>query len=58
MSRAEIETAVGQERLALCIFHVPLDGELVPMCEVNALGGRERYYQRIQSRREVPAASL
>lgn len=58
MSRAEIETALGQERLALCIFHVPLDGRLVPMCEVNALGGRERYYQRMQSRREVPAASL
>lgn len=44
MSRDEIETPLGQERLALCVFHVPVDGRLVPMCEVNALGVRDRYY--------------
>lgn len=44
MSRAELETPLGQERLAHCVFHVPVDGELVSMCEVNALGIRERHY--------------
>ncbi|MCU0627033.1 MAG: radical SAM protein, partial [Gemmatimonadaceae bacterium] len=38
MSREELETPVGRERLAHCVFHVPVDGELVSMCEVNALG--------------------
>jgi hypothetical protein len=44
MSQQEAETAVGRERLALCVFHVPVDGELVPMCRVNALGVRDAYY--------------
>ncbi len=44
MSREEIETPLGRERLAHCVFQVPVDGELVSMCEVNALGIRERYY--------------
>ena len=47
MSRAQIETPLGQERLAQCVFHVPVNGELVSMCEVNALGVRERYYAEI-----------
>jgi hypothetical protein len=38
MSREEIETPLGRERLAHCVFQVPVDGELVSMCEVNALG--------------------
>lgn len=47
MSREEIETPLGRERLAHCVFQVPVDGELVSMCEVNALGIRERYYARL-----------
>jgi uncharacterized radical SAM superfamily Fe-S cluster-containing enzyme len=50
MSRAELETPLGQERLAHCVFHVPVDGELVSMCEVNALGVRERYYAQLARR--------
>jgi hypothetical protein len=50
MSREELETPVGRERLAHCVFHVPVDGELVSMCEVNALGIRERYYAQLARR--------
>lgn len=44
MSASEIETPLGQERLAACAFRVPVGGRLEPMCAVNALGIRERYY--------------
>ena len=44
MSREEIETPQGSERLEHCVFRVPVHGELVSMCEVNALGIREQYY--------------
>ena len=54
MSRAELETPLGQERVSRCVFHVPVDGELVSMCEVNALGIRERYYAQL-ARRVRPA---
>ena len=47
MSRAEIDTPLGRERIAHCVFQVPVDGELVSMCEVNALGIRERYYAQL-----------
>ena len=55
MSREEIETPLGRERLAHCVFQVPVDGELVSMCEVNALGIRERYYAQL-ARAGRPAA--
>ncbi len=44
MSRDELHTDVGQQRLAHCVFHVPINGELRSMCEVNALGMRDAYY--------------
>ena len=44
MSAEELNTEVGKARLAQCVFHVPVNGELVSMCEVNALGVRDRYY--------------
>lgn len=47
MSRAQLETPLGQERLAQCVFTVPVDGVPTSMCEVNALGVRERYYAQI-----------
>ncbi|HZF67413.1 MAG TPA: radical SAM protein, partial [Gemmatirosa sp.] len=55
MSRAELETPLGRERLAHCVFHVPIDGELVSMCEVNALGVRERYYAQLARGRQPRA---
>ncbi|MEO1235156.1 MAG: radical SAM protein [Planctomycetota bacterium] len=58
MSRAEIETPRGQERIRNCIFTVPIDGELVAMCEVNALGIRDRVYDRIAGRDPQPHEPL
>lgn len=46
MSAAESATPVGRERLAACAFRVPIDGRLEPMCAVNALGLRERFYRQ------------
>ena len=46
MSRAEVETPLGQARLALGVFHLPIDGGLVPMCEVNTAGIHECFYAR------------
>lgn len=57
MSRAEIETATGRERLDLCVFRVPVGGRLVSMCEVNALGVRDRFYEAIRAGRD-PNLSL
>lgn len=48
MSRAEIETPLGRERIGACVFKVPINDSLVSMCEVNALGYREEYYESIR----------
>ena len=48
MSRAELLTPLGRERVGLCVFKVPIGDELVSMCEVNALGGRDRYYESLR----------
>jgi hypothetical protein len=45
MNAAEIATPLGEERLSACVFRVPIDGRLEPMCAVNALGMRTRFYQ-------------
>ncbi|MBK6422355.1 MAG: radical SAM protein [Gemmatimonadetes bacterium] len=58
MSRAEVDTPRGRERLDLCVFHVPVHGRLVPMCEVNTMGVREAYYAELsRSRGEAPVAA-
>ena len=44
MSREELASPIGQERLASCAFKVPVDGRMVSMCEVNAAGVREAFY--------------
>jgi len=44
MSAEEMRTSTGQERLAACVFRVPYQGEMVPMCRMNAEGVRERFY--------------
>ncbi len=44
MSPAEAASELGAERLAACVFRVPAEGRMVPMCEANALGVRERIY--------------
>ena len=50
MSREEALSPVGQERLGLCVFNVPIGDQLVPMCEVNALGVREKFYEELRTR--------
>ena len=50
MSPAETATEVGQARLAACVFKLPVDGEMVPMCAVNAGGIREQFYAGIAPR--------
>jgi hypothetical protein len=57
MSPAELDTPLGQERLNLCVFQVPIDDELVSMCEVNARGVRDRYYDAIRAR-SIPTQAV
>jgi len=47
MSAEELRTPLGRERLAACTFKVPVEGELVSMCEVNATDIRERLNARL-----------
>jgi hypothetical protein len=55
MSPEEAETASGRERLALCVFRVPIGNRLEPMCAVNALGLREAYLRTPSRRKAVPS---
>jgi hypothetical protein len=43
---AELATGTGRERLAACVFRVPIGQEMVPMCRVNASGIRDTVYAR------------
>jgi hypothetical protein len=36
MDGAELQTALGRERLDACVFKLPVDGRMVSMCEMNA----------------------
>ncbi len=56
MSEQEVTTPKGRERLELCVFHVPIGDRLVPMCEVNAMGVRDAYYEDIRAGR-VPGST-
>jgi hypothetical protein len=47
MSPQELATPVGQDRLAACVFRLPYQGKMVPMCQMNADGVRERFYAEI-----------
>lgn len=49
MSPAELTTDKGRERLAACLFRVPVGGAFVPMCEVNAGGVRTDFYSRLRA---------
>ena len=57
MSAAEIDTDIGRERLEACVFRVPVDGEMVSMCSVNAGDIRRRLNERLRrpSRRQETA---
>jgi hypothetical protein len=47
MSPDELLTEVGKERLSACVFRLPVKGEMIPMCQMNAGGVRERLYAEI-----------
>ena len=47
MSPEELRTDLGRERLAACVFRLPDKGEMVPMCQMNAAGVRDRFYAEI-----------
>jgi molybdenum cofactor biosynthesis enzyme MoaA len=47
MSPEELTTEAGKERLSACVFRLPVKGEMIPMCQMNAGGGRERLYAEI-----------
>lgn len=46
MGTAELASDKGQERLSACLFRVPVGGEMVSMCRVNAGGVRDAVYVR------------
>jgi hypothetical protein len=47
MSPSEAASPAGRERLGACVFRVPIDGRMVPMCEANARGARDAFYSRL-----------
>ena len=47
MNRDQLSSPEGQERLSHCVFKVPINGQMLSMCEVNALGVREQYYTEL-----------
>lgn len=49
MGPDELATAGGRERLALCVFKAPVGDALVSMCELNAAGARDRYYDTLRT---------
>lgn len=54
MSPAELHTEIGRARLAACVFRLPYHGEMVPMCQMNADGVRERFYAEISAGEAEP----
>jgi hypothetical protein len=46
MDADELNTPVGQERLDACTFKLPVNGEMVSMCEVNATTMRLQLNER------------
>ncbi len=57
MSPAELGTELGQARLAACVFRLPHNGEMVPMCQMNAGGVRDQVYAEITGKAAGTAAT-
>lgn len=45
MNAAELSAPLGIERRSTCVFKVPVNGKLVSMCALNALGMRDQFYE-------------
>lgn len=54
MSPDELETPLGKERLAACVFQVPIDGKMVPMCQMNAAGLRQALNEELRAASRQP----
>ncbi len=50
MGADEVETVSGRQRMAACAFRVPIDGEMVSMCALNATDRRRRLNKNDQKR--------
>lgn len=50
MSSHQLETKEGKERLEACFFRVPIDGEMVSMCELNGTDMRRKLNHDDQDR--------
>jgi hypothetical protein len=55
MSRTELDSPLGQERLDACAFKVPINGRLESMCAVNSLGIRASVYDTAREEALVSA---
>ena len=58
MSPQELQTPVGRDRLAACVFRLPYKGEMIPMCQMNADGVREQFYSEIIAGGERPGLAV
>jgi len=60
MDADQLDTPQGRERLAACVFKVPLDGRMVSMCEFNGGGLRGKSVADLAARRlhDDPAAAV
>lgn len=47
MSPAELATDLGRARLDACVFRVPYGENMIPMCQANAGGDRDRFYEKL-----------
>lgn len=53
MSPGELDSRLGKERLKACTFRVPVDGEMISMCELNATGLRSQLHPAVRHRKAV-----
>ncbi|MBZ0115143.1 MAG: hypothetical protein K8J08_21990 [Thermoanaerobaculia bacterium] len=56
MDSTQLSTELGAQRLGACVFRVPVGDEMMPMCRVNADGGRDVVYSISPPRRKVHRA--
>jgi hypothetical protein len=50
MSRDELHTDAGRARLDACSFKVPVDGQMVSMCELNGTALRHDLNRAVQKK--------
>jgi hypothetical protein len=48
MTPAELATETGRARLDACVFRLPVNAQMLPMCTVNAGGVRDEFYDALR----------